>query len=73
MLGGSAYVEFSGTAKTAGGERYGFRQNLTNATAGSGEVSPADANDNSRMMAKTVVVYAPVVTAVVQTTVRKLP
>jgi hypothetical protein len=76
MLAGGAYVEFAGVARAVeGNARYGFRVNLTGAKAGSGKVQPADANDNSRMMAKTVVIEAPVVTTIVktQTTVNRLP
>jgi hypothetical protein len=73
MLDGNAYIEFTGVARGPGHERYKFSMNLSNAKDGSGEVSPADTNLNSRIVSKAVVAYAPVVLTVVKTQVQKLP
>jgi hypothetical protein len=67
------YVEFAGRGKTATGDKYAFRVNLGKATDGSGKVTPANSNENSRIYAKMVVMTAPVVTSVVTTTVQRLP
>jgi hypothetical protein len=66
------YIEFVGRAKAQNGDKYAFRVNLGPATGGSGKVQPQDANDNSRIVAKMVIVQAPTMT-VVTTTIQKLP
>jgi hypothetical protein len=66
------YIEFVGKAKAQNGDKYAFRVNLGAATGGSGKVQPQDANDNSRIVAKMVIVQAPT-TTVVTTTLQKLP
>lgn len=67
------YVEFAGRGKTARGEKYAFRVNLGRATDGSGKVTPANSNENAPIMAKMVIMTAPVVTSVVTTTIQRLP
>jgi hypothetical protein len=69
------YVEFSGQARAANGDKYGFKVNLGGPTAGSGEVKPSDENFDTRIVAKAVIIEAEAVTSVVQseTTVEKLP
>src|ERR1700722_13440766 len=62
------YIEFAGRAKAPNGDRYAFRVNLGAATGGSGKVQPSDMNDNSRIVAKAVVVQAPMMTVITTTT-----
>jgi hypothetical protein len=61
------YVEFAGTAHPASGgpdERYAFRTTLGPSKKGEGRVRPSDANDNSNLVAKAVIIEAPVTTVV---------
>ncbi len=70
--GQGAYIEFVGKARSARGERFGFRVTLSDAVAGSGEVEPAGPNYNDHIMAKTVIVTAPVTTVTTSTNVTRL-
>jgi hypothetical protein len=71
------YIEFAGQAETPAGERYAFKVNLGSATGGRGEVTPANANHNTDLVAKAVVVEAPMTTVVesvpATTSFRRLP
>lgn len=64
MASKGIYIEFSGVARAKNGDRYGFKVNLGGPTAGSGEVTPADENYETRVVAKAVMVEAPTVTSV---------
>lgn len=59
------YVEFLGTARAANGDRHAFRVNLGAPTEGSGNVTPTDANHETRIESKMVMVEAPMTTTVV--------
>jgi hypothetical protein len=68
------YVEFSGVARAATGEKYAFRVNLGAAEGGSGRVQPSGPNAKEHMVAKAVIIEAPVTTVIQATTqVQKLP
>lgn len=58
------YVEFVGKARAQNGDRFAFRINLGAAQDGSGKVTPATPDYNTNMMAKSVIVRAPVATTV---------
>jgi hypothetical protein len=67
------YIEFSGTARSEGGDRYAFRVTLGAPGAGSGgAVVPDGPGFNAPIYAKSVMVVAPQ-TTVVTTTLHKLP
>lgn len=58
------YVEFIGKVRAQNGDRYAFRINLGAAKDGSGKVTPTTPDYNTNMMAKSVVIRAPVATTV---------
>jgi hypothetical protein len=58
------YVEFAGVARAANGDRYSFRVNLGGPTKGEGEVTPSNANEETEIVAKMVMMEAPVVSSV---------
>lgn len=68
------YVEFVGKARAQNGDRYAFRINLGAAKDGSGKVTPATPDYNTHMMAKAVIIRAPVATTVSSVTkVQRIP
>ncbi len=58
------YVEFTGSARAQDGKRYGFRVTFGALKDGSGRVVPSDANTETRLMSKMVVVEAPITTVI---------
>ncbi len=68
------YVEFAGRARAASGERYAFRINLGAAKDGSGKVTPAAPDYNTKIVSKMVIIRAPVATTVSSVTrIQRLP
>jgi hypothetical protein len=69
------YIEFAGAARSPAGERYAFKTTLGAVHKGEGKVRPRDANYNSNLVAKAVMVEAPAVTTVIQsrTEVQRVP
>jgi len=65
------YLEFSGRAHAANGEKYSFRVNLGAPTDGNGSIDPTDDNETSHVAAKVVFVRAPATTVLVTTTVNR--
>ena len=58
------YVEFVGMARAPGGAQYAFRVNLGPLTMGSGRVTPADSNFNTKLASKEVNIKAQATTVV---------
>ncbi len=75
IKGRGAYIQFDGVARAVDtGARYAFKLNVTEAREGHGRVEPATSDNNTGMVAKTVVVRGPAtVTVVEKTSVTRLP
>jgi hypothetical protein len=64
MASRGIYVEFTGKARSESGDRYAFHINLGAAKAGSGQVTPATPDYSTNIVAKAVIIQAPVATTV---------